>query len=520
MLIGQTGNRVNLTLLFNELGHIDFGQFLYLAKGSTMQLKQDARVFELLFDLQIEILNKVKSSLVNTGTAKGAPRIWHICHELSEYDIQDWLNEHDKKNISADLHRKLVTNDNAFKAAINLQSFPLCIRFIYALLRVPYARLALVDPMKEASPLQKSKEFLNLIVLLGGKMAVKGTGEADRVYKRILRSTLIILEQFNTKPDVFIAEYESFKQYTHILDQHVALFQARLRDVEIGKVASNKAMRLSTEIVEKSIAGHPQLGKAVRMILRDLWTKVLVYTQLSQGLESEAWKEQRLFVSRTVRHFGHISAMTNVEAFKKEFEQLWEIFTKHASTVINDFQIKCAQQDLRSGHLNLIDEIESKRNSTGIAKAVDVEICTTPEPEYTAANVMEPTHRISEQSIMTWMSLDQENEPASSVSCSVEAARFVDQIKEGDWLLVWLGESVPQPVQTLYRNEMDQTIIFVNHLGERVCEKSMSECASAFDHGHLARLCIPSQFDELIEAYQLERSIIATKLVSEIEILL
>lgn len=157
-------------------------------------------------------------------------------------------------------------------------------------LQIPLLKVALIDKTFFSKGGHPARKLLNEMASSAIGWTPPRNGRRDR-YKEKLESIVEqVTEGFDDNIAMFQELLEDFHSFVDSERRRGLLVEQRTRDSEKGKAAAVEARRAAQSLINEVISGRavPDMGVE---LLRDAWSKVLIFKYLREGRESDSWKE-------------------------------------------------------------------------------------------------------------------------------------------------------------------------------------------------------------------------------------
>ncbi|MCH2159302.1 MAG: DUF1631 domain-containing protein [Oleiphilaceae bacterium] len=170
---------------------------------------------------------------------------------------------------------------------------------IISRLQIPILKVALIDDSFFNKGGHPARKLLNEIASSAIGWNAPREGRRDRFKEKLEGIVEQIINGFEQDVSMFDGLLSDFESFVDSERKRGLLVEQRTRDSERGKAAANDARQAAQDVINEAIEGKsvPDLGVE---LLRDAWSKVLVFKLLREGEQSEAWNGAKAIVNELV----------------------------------------------------------------------------------------------------------------------------------------------------------------------------------------------------------------------------
>ncbi len=320
-------------------------------------------------------------------------------------------------------------------------------------LHTPYLRLALQDDALFTEPTHPARRLLDA-------MAQAGTlyGDAPDLVARMKATVTQIIQDEASDASLYVRLLADFESGVAVIAHRVALRERRAVEAVKGRDRLQEARRAAAGCLEDILKTHP-CGAEVRAFLQTAWADVLVFAQLRQGEQGDAWRQ----AAQAARDLAWIDG------------PLGEADEARART-LRPRLFECLREGLEAlGHHHEDDirrQLQALREKPGAP-------VSPPPGESSAAVVADHPAPWHDSPV-----------GVGSDTLTPEAERLMETLKTvefGTWF-EFTDEHPARVLKLSWFSPTSRNCMFVDQAGQRVAVKSVERLASDMTSGRVRRL--------------------------------
>ncbi|MEZ5597719.1 MAG: DUF1631 domain-containing protein [Pseudomonadales bacterium] len=364
-----------------------------------------------------------------------------------------------------------------FDYILNDKNLAIPMKALIARLQIPIVKLAILDKSFFSRSSHPARRLLNELSSAGIGWSSSSERKRDALYNKIESIVVGVLEEFQSNPEVFTRLLEDLTSFVGQERRRTESIEQRVREPEQGKAVTYDAKRRAQNIINQKASGlrlHPGMGR----FISETWSKVLVYTCIKFGPQSDAWQDQVNCLDQLLWSIQPLNSLDQVERRDRERPLLLDRLREGMRHInLPDEEIAELESVIRthlveiSGHDRsyLVDQENVAREN------VDLEAI----PEV----VLAPA---GEDSAVPLLTVEEETEMA--------------RLTEGRW--VELPAAGDQRVRCKLAAILEEggRFVFVNRKGMKVAERHRRELAGELNSGKAVLLDDAEIFDKALQA--------------------
>jgi hypothetical protein len=176
-----------------------------------------------------------------------------------------------------------------FEFILDDHNLPDSLKALIARLQIPILKVALLDKAFFSRGSHPARRLLNEVAT-----AALGWNEQDgdphgSLYQTVEQLVQRLLNDFTDDPGIFAELLDEFLGFTRSVQRRSALLERRMRDAEEGGARVERARRQVEAALNQRLLGRV-LPECVVRLLKELWSRVMLWVCLKHGAESAAWQ--------------------------------------------------------------------------------------------------------------------------------------------------------------------------------------------------------------------------------------
>jgi hypothetical protein len=344
-------------------------------------------------------------------------------------------------------------------------NLPDALKALIARLQIPMLKVAILDKAFFSAKLHPARRLLNNLARAATGWSDDGDRSTESLYGHIESIVNRVVTTFEEDPSVFEQLSEELCAYLDRERRGAEIREQRTNQVTQGK----EQLRVAKEQVAAEMRGRLQeqarVPLVVRTLLEDGWKDVLLLTNLRQGRESDAWKEQLGMADRLLWSVQPKTSHQDRQELLRAIPDLLRQLREGLNGISYDqHRMGRLLKELQSCHLACLRGIDcSQEGPFAFQGAVQM-------PEG-AARSPEPLVDEEDRAVRV---------PTSSGVETIEQDRFSELVEEmavGTWLEMQEDEGRQMRVKLSWKSDVNDSYVFVNRKGVKVLEMTMAGVA-------------------------------------------
>lgn len=378
-----------------------------------------------------------------------------------------------------------------FDFILNDRNLAIPMKALIARLQIPVLKVAIMDQSLFAKPSHPARKLLNELAEAGIGWSGAGELKRDETYNKIESIVFRVINGFTDDLTLFsnlIAELQHFvNKETRKRNQ----LEQRVRQTEAGKAKTQAAKKTVQTLINQKACGL-QLPEDAGHFLSDAWSEVLVYIFVTQGTDSEPWKE----AAETLDDLVWATQPLTIDAdINRREEMLPRLFTQLEAGVtlanLADAQtymtgLRSTIETLHRADQELLDANVANAGSaaglSGVSTVISDAVSTIEQP----AIVLLP-----------------EEDAVSGELETLADSQFIEkiiQISEGQWVELRENSGSLLRCKLATIAQPGNRYVFVNRKGMKVCERTRNALALALQADELHLIDETEMFDRALES--------------------
>jgi hypothetical protein len=348
-------------------------------------------------------------------------------------------------------------------------NLPAEIQVLLARLQVPYIKVALLDPRFFAMRSHPARRLLDELSQAG--LGWSASSDPDRrLFQRIALVVDTVLRDFDDNLALFERLLANFRGFVAAERRRAEVAEQRAAEATRGRERLLGARRRAAREVLERVRGR-DLPRVIHNILTRPWANFLVLTLLRQGEESEAWTDALRFADDLVWASEPKTTQAERERLMLMMPQM-ERMLRHGLTTV-----AYHDSDIQKLSAELVHQLESLADpdaSDGAEVAVEVDEVYSPSGD--------PLVQPLDTSLEDGAGMRRDREPASPLADAwVRRAR---DLTIGTWVAFRQEDGPDERARLSWTSPVSGRLLFVNHKGLKVCDRSPEQLAAELEAGH------------------------------------
>ncbi len=378
-----------------------------------------------------------------------------------------------------------------FDFILNDSNLPSSVQAVLGRLQIPVLKLALKDKSFFDRSQHPARRLINEMAF-----AAVGLDETtcniqdsvcDPMFLQIKSIVDRILNEFSGDVEIFERCYQAFQKFMKDERARASKVEQRTREHIRGALKTERAKKTVERLVAVVLERYP-VSVVVEQFMQEVWFQYLFRVALKQGCEGGAWQKAKRFTVKLVLAFQKETLRKLGNQRTQWLENLYqnvERVLQHLA--LGQAQISECMQSLRDEIQNLVAELVVLESGE-VRKSGEA----SNDSELTASQ--EPSRALVVSEVDTFVQLDAVQEEENAVKQQlVEEAILSDcyykqamALPIGTWFKWVPVHQKPKRCKLAERHE--EEFIFVNRLGQKVCQRSLSEVVRDLRRGWLLEL--------------------------------
>ncbi len=378
-----------------------------------------------------------------------------------------------------------------FDAIIEDKSITDAIKTLLLSLQIPVIKAAMIDADFFVDDQHPARLLLD-------KLAEAGVGindHHDPIYKDLETIITTLLKEYDEDIIAFNVALDALNTLTEEIYAN-----AQKKEEESQKqVKYAHARNIVLQEIRKITLGK-ELPKNVRTLVLKVWPSLMFNHYLRNGKANDEWVEMLMILDKVIEsvqplttaaeqeelgltHEDIVNAVeSRLEKSRKSQQLIDEVIAGLTSTYIDLMKIQGLPEEP--------EEVEAEETAEAVEHTVEMEASDESE---TAES--EAAQEVSGETVE--VEAEQESEAEEDTVNALDA--LPDEVQPGAWFIVYNGED--KPVRRLKLAVIlteDATLVFVDHLGNVVIEKTAQEFANEVEKGLSGVIMQHSVFDHAL----------------------
>jgi hypothetical protein len=367
-----------------------------------------------------------------------------------------------------------------FDYILNDRNLAIPMKALIARLQIPIVKLAIIDKSFFERTSHPARQLLNELSSAGIGWSSATELKRDTVYDKIESVVVRVLNGFSENPEIFeelLAELRSFRNNDAARNSRM---EQRVRETEAGKARTTAAKREVQQVINQKASGL-HLPRDIARFLSDVWSRVLVYANLTEGKASAGWQRLIAVLDDLLWSVQTLDDLAQIDQRDRDRGVLVQHLASGMDLVQLPEREKARWLELIREHLE--DLSRNDRRCLGEGEASDH-----------GATYVE----------MDEIILVEPSELSSATAGDLPGEEFLDKITaitEGTW--VEITQAAPAPALRCKLTtivEPDERYVFVNRRGMKVAERTRVELARDLQQERLVVLNDSEVFDRALQA--------------------
>ncbi|KZY31214.1 MULTISPECIES: DUF1631 domain-containing protein [unclassified Oleiphilus] len=416
---------------------------------------------------------------------------------------------------------------------------------LIARLQIPILKVAMLDRSFFDRGGHPARKLLNEIAAAALGWTETSGSKSDRLKGKIEAVVDKVLNDFDDNLDIFQSLLDDFIKFIVIEDKRGQLVEQRTKDAEKGKAANDLAKKAVDNALNAILADQQARARNVpecaEAFLSKAWSRVLNYTYLNGGVDSESWKAEIALVKDLIWTVSPDKEELDVRGkLLKTIPRVMRKCREGLNRIMYDqFEAKTLLADIEAQHVNVLNNLQtyeefakSAMDDNAIAElvqdtleieqdfndfkqsSVEAEKPVKPAPKAASRETNSDSKPVSPSEQGTGDNAETESsvEPtraetvleedlSASASDSILDAfsKQVERASIGTWFEV-SKEGRPERCKLAAHIKAIDKFVFVNRSGIKVMEQDKSGFASLLRNGELQVLNDGLLFDRALES--------------------
>ncbi len=367
-----------------------------------------------------------------------------------------------------------------FDYILNDRNLAIPMKALIARLQIPIVKLAILDKAFFDRSSHPARQLLNELSSAGIGWSSAAELKRDAVYDMIESVVLRVLNGFNDNPHIFdelLDEMRAFRSRDGARNERM---EQRVRETESGRARTLAARQEVQKVVNQKACGL-RLPRELGRFLSDVWSRVMVYISLRDGVGSAAWEALMCTLDDLLWALQPLDDVAQID----ERDSLRDSLIDRLRTGMDLVQLNEADQNLWCELIHGQLEEVSRSDRTFLQDDDEVPRSTNLFPEMDEIVLATP------------------HELTDSYQGEAPAPDFLEKINkltEGRWLEIRQddGSQLRAKLATIVRP--GDRYVFVNRRGMKIAEKTRMELARDLQDDRLLLLDDSEMFDRALEA--------------------
>ncbi|WP_111643174.1 DUF1631 domain-containing protein [Marinimicrobium alkaliphilum] len=363
-------------------------------------------------------------------------------------------------------------------------------------LQIPMIKVAIADKSFLAKSLHPARQLLNEMARAAIGWQEPEDINKDNLYQLISELVQRVLGEFEDDVSLFDDLLADLRRYMNKDAHRARIMEQRLVDAEQGKAKAERAQAESERALAR-ITRDKVLPPATHTLLSEHWSRVLYLTCLSQGSDSESWREQQQTAYKLAWSLTAEADAENRDRVRKLLPGLNKALREGLQSVgMNPHamaeQLKAINAELHSHWRDVkkVAEPEPEIETEAVAEApVEVE-----QVEAVIAQELEALPEVEPEVVQEAESAEDvlpENDPHWSL---------VANMTQGSWFEMHDAEGQHYRCRLAAIIRATGKYIFVNRSGMKVAEETRESLALALKQRRMQVLDDGMLFDRALES--------------------
>lgn len=348
-------------------------------------------------------------------------------------------------------------------------NLPAEIQVLLARLQIPYIKVALLDPRFFAMRSHPARRLLDELSQAG--LGWSESSDPDRrLFQRIALVVDTVLRDFDDNLALFDRLLANFRGFVAAERRRAEVAEQRAAEATRGRERLLGARRRAAREVLERVRGR-DLPRVIHNILTRPWANFLVLTLLRQGEESDAWTDALRFADDLVWASEPKTTQAEREQLMLMMPQM-ERMLRHGLTTV-----AYHDSDIQKLSAELVHQLESLADPDA---PDDGEVAVEVDEVYSLSG--EPLVQPLDTSLEDAAGMRAVHEPASPLADAwVQRAR---NLTIGTWVAFRREDGTDERARLSWSSPVSGRLLFVNHKGLKVCDRSPEQLAAELEAGH------------------------------------
>lgn len=370
-------------------------------------------------------------------------------------------------------------------------------------LQIPMIKVAIADKSFLAKSLHPARQLLNEMARAAIGWQEPEDVSKDSLYQLISELVQRVLGEFDDDVSLFDDLLADLRRYMNKDAHRARIMEQRLVDAEQGKAKAERA-QADAERALARITHDKVLPPATQALLSEHWSRVLYLTCLSQGTDSEDWREQQQTAYKLTWSLTAEADIENRERVRKLLPGLNAALREGLKSVgMNPHamteQLKAINAELHA-HWRQVKKVDGPAAQAEPVAAVDTQQASEQAP-VEAEQVEEAIAQELDALPEVEPEVSAAPEPAENVLAENDPHwSLVANMTQGSWFEMYDADGQHYRCRLAAIIRATGKYIFVNRSGMKVAEETRESLALALKQRRMQVLDDGMLFDRALES--------------------
>jgi hypothetical protein len=365
-----------------------------------------------------------------------------------------------------------------FDYILNDRNLAIPMKALIARLQIPIVKLAIIDKSFFGRSSHPARQLLNELSSAGIGWSSATELKRDAVYDAIESVVIRVLNEFSDNPEIFQALLEELREFRARDAARNGRMEQRVRETETGKARTAAAKRDVQQAINQKASGL-RLPRDLGRFLSDVWSRVLLYANLTEGESSALWQQLIATLDDLLWAVQPLDSMDQVDQRDRTRSDLLDRLAVGMGVIALPGSESKHWLEVLQGQLEEVSRSDRHYLDQGDAPSLD------------------------EYEEMEEIVLTEPSEAAQWHAGELPGAEFVeliDALSEGSWVEFLQPEAPSLRCKLATIVEPGACYVFVNRRGMKVAESTRLALARDLEQEKLLILNDSQVFDRALEA--------------------